>query len=178
MKPAAYENPLGFWEHLPIRDVAWSAIRVKGKRRSKSFREYATRGFLEYADPRKSDWNDEYLVDCKRQVLEMVAQDNVEMYKDPALPLIYPLFPKDAKYVFTTRNPRAGYHHAARRISFERFRDAYDCYYRLSRQMDVSTMFFAYEDFGTDFGGQVKKLAAFLGVKADIERLRKVYRPR
>lgn len=173
-------NRWGYWEYLPIRDMAWSAIRKRGERSRTSFREYVTRGFLEYADPRMVDWGDEYSSGCRMMIRQRAVLDDVEMYKDNALPLIWPLFSKHAKYVLTTRKPESCYHRAAQRVSAERWRDAHACYYHLSRQMaaEVPTLFFAYEDFETDLEGQIEMLADFLGAVPDIECLRKLYRPR
>lgn len=155
-------NPYGYWEHLPIRNTAWSIFGG---------------GFRVRAIPHEPYQRDEGVAS---DILTAARQDNVEIYKDPTLPLIYRSFPGDMKIAVIHRSLRRVYErYYSDRMSLSCFSEYHYRYTMLARGMknDHDVAFVRYESFGSSFDAQASELCDFLGVPYR-EELREVWRPR
>lgn len=180
-------NKLGYWEYFPIRELAWGLAAY-----------HANNGII-YTKPETIPHETLELADTEvaEQISGIAKRDNVEVYKDNALPILYTLYPKDSKYIIIRRNKEAVYQSI---LKFERMPhslvviqdgafwgiprenvyQAIDVYRNLEQAMSerVSCLFVYYEDFGTDFDAQLCKIVKFLGIdmdKLNMEKLRSVY---
>lgn len=161
LKGPAASNPRGFWECLPIRRIAWETAgvnRVRWQHRPETMPDSP----LPLRDH-----------PARQQIAKTACECGTEVYKDTYLPMLYQLFPLEARYIVVERDWRAVYASAMavkpRDIPPEQYRAAVARYKDLARQMarDVETLFVRYEAFTEDFDAEAARLAAFLNKPLD-----------
>lgn len=168
LKPADDNNLWGYWEHLPIRDLTWlAAFRHPNGARKYTQKKFFRRKVLGWNHP------------MARKIQKVAIRDNVEVYKDVMLPLAYRLFPETCKAILIERhNLDRMYVYRWNRWSYETFLRSLEDYRELMGRMasEVSCLTVCYENFQDNFDSQAERIAGFLNVKVDVERLRKIFR--
>lgn len=162
LKSGDNHNPYGYWEHLPVRALSWSLIDDM----------LDIKGLPGKPLPR----NDKVASDILREA----ERDNVRIYKDNALPIVYRSFPDYAKIISIYRHPDSIYpRYYSEFMSEKAFRRAWRRYWNLnnlmSNEREVYTVF--YEWFGYDTIFAMKTVCKYLGVPYR-EELQEVWRPR
>jgi len=172
LKPGEASNPRGYWECMPIRKAAWEAAGVHHPYWQHIPDTMPPAPLALRGSPKRA---------C---IAHLAHRYNAHVYKDSYLPLLYQLFPANAKYVVVRRGWRAVYDSAmatkARDIPPLQYRQAVAHYERLAKQMaqDVETLFVDYETFNADFDAEVGRLAAFLDKPLDrLEEMRREWYP-
>jgi len=163
LKGADEHNRFGYWEHLPLRDLVWGTAGFNANQHA---------GHL----PRKPL---ELRGHPNRLKIEHLArEDGVEVYKDVILPLIYTLFPSDAKYITITRDPEAIYRSGHYKVGKAAVFKGICQHYELTHQMaaNVTHLYVCYDDVREDPHKQITRIAQFLGQPT--VGLERVWRPR
>jgi len=168
LKGADDHNRWGYWEHEPLKEIVRAAAGVD-RGTFWWIDELAGKVVLERGHP------------ATERVRKIAEGDNVEIFKEGYLPLVYRLFPETCKAVVTRRGGRALYERrgAKRRgLSMMDFGRALRHYYYLVERMEIPVLAVRYEDFYSYFDEEVGRIAAFLDVDVDCEKLRGLFRPR
>ncbi|MHA2232083.1 MAG: hypothetical protein ACXAB4_06310 [Candidatus Hodarchaeales archaeon] len=174
LKPADMHNRWGYWEHLPLREECRKIIPL----------DY--RAHLAHTIPEEPLPRTDFVAD---QVASIADMDNIQVYKDNTLPLIYRLFSEDTKFIVLERMPEDCYKSPIRargqpyQIPFLQFMVAYSYYFnlevKLSAERDVLRLNYLY--FQYFFDRCVETIAEFIDVELqgeDYDRLKKLWRPR
>lgn len=171
LKPADEYNRWGYFEHLIIRELCWEI--VNDLRKHGSPREYSAQGYFRAPVVPK-----EYPNIAK--IANIAKMDNVEVYKNMVLPLIYWVFPADSKYIFIERPIKETFRCRVKRARWKDFKENYLRYQELMREMSekVNTFVVQYHAFRQDFDAVAQSVADFLEVTPNIKRLRGIFRPR
>lgn len=179
LKKGDKHNRWGYFEHLGMREISHRVL-PQGY-----FRPWE-QGIL----PQKPhSFSPEKLKEYSQKISEIAQRDNVQVYKDNALPLVFRIFPREARYIVIKRDPKKCYQspqkggHSKISCSFEEFLGYYQKYYDLVRQMsqELDCLEINYEDFYESFNETLSKIAQFIKVKVDDKKLRackKIFRPR
>lgn len=173
LKGADSHNRWGYWEHLPIRNLARSIAHpnLSGG--------WHVRWVTSRSLPR-----DESIA---RKIALLALYENVEVVKIVFAPMVYRSLPHGAKYVAIKRNPidvykspkRAGF--GSYSESYDEFLKGYNRYHVLLDEMckGVDSITTRYELFKADREKETDRIANFLGVTLDEpERVYSVFRPR
>lgn len=179
LKKGDKHNRWGYFEHLGIREISHQAL-PQGY-----FRPYEQ----EFLPPRPNSFPSEKLKEYSQKITEIAKRENIQVYKDNALPLVFRIFPREAKYIVIKRDPKECFQspqkggHSKISCSFEEFLGCYQKYYDLVTQMakEVACLEVCYEDFFDNFDAAAYKIAQFIKVKVDDKKLRdckKIFRPR
>jgi len=162
LKGADSHNRYGYWEHLPIRNVSWSLIGGG----------LNVRNLPEEPLPRSEQ--------VAKDILYLAERDNVQVYKDNALPIVYRSFPEGAKVVWIARHsPTIWERYYQDMMSWRVFDDIYMRWIYLGETMlkDMDMQTFNYDNFADEFKYQATRVCEFLGVPYR-EELREIWRPR
>jgi hypothetical protein len=164
------KRPWGYWEHWPLRVETHTFVAGRPHRAPDG---KCTPGFLPPSVLRKN-------VSVKKHIFKIATGDNVEVYKDLYLPLLWCLFPTNSKYIVIERDRNVLWQH----WNFLKTREQFDVCWRNYRSLAVQmaehrpTLFIKYEDFATDLRGLVSRVAEHVGADTDgldWDQLLKIY---
>jgi hypothetical protein len=162
LKGADSHNRYGYWEHLPIRNVSWSLMGGG----------LSVRNLPDGPLPRNEE--------VAENILCLAERDNVQVYKDNALPIVYRSFPEDVKVITIGRKPQTIYdRYYADRMGEKAFRKAWCRYWDLNKLMSterqVLVVFYEWFDYDPKFTMGV--VCRYLDAPYR-EGLRETWRPR
>lgn len=179
LKDSDSHNRWGYYEHMPIREIVWTAA-----------------GFNKF-QPDQPDFLPSAPIPLNQvagqhieKIQKIASEEQVEVYKDNALPLVYNFFSPDSKYIITERDIRAIYQSPIKAgkpgydCSVEELEKRYQAYMQLVKAYmykEVDCMIVQYEDFKNDFDTTVKKVAHHIGVDLTDElqaRCQEIFKPR
>lgn len=179
LKEGDKHNRYGYFENLEIRKITYKALGC-------DYFNPWEKGFL---PDRPYSFEPEKLNEYSSLITEIAEKDNVEVYKDNTIPLIFRIFPKEAKFINITREPKKAYEspqkggHSRIPCSFAEFIVYYEKYQDLVKQMsnEVDCIGVRYEDFYDNFDGTLNTIARHIEVEIDDTKLKackKIFRPR
>jgi hypothetical protein len=147
----------GYYEYLPIRRLAWSLLE------NDKFAIFT---------PDKPYPRDEELA---QQIAAVAERDQVEVFKDNALPLTYKQYSPGAKYIVIDRDPVSCYRSPLKagkpgyNVSYETFFAGWEQYQWLSAMMGchVNVLYVRYEYFYDSLEAMTLTICNHLGVNFD-----------
>lgn len=179
LKKGDSHNRYGYFENLKMREITYKALG----------HDYFKFWEKELIDQHPIFFSPEKLTEYSQKIIGTAQKDNIEVYKDNIIPLIFRIFPKESKFINIKRDPKKCYEsprkggHSEIPCSFEEFLDAYNKYQELVKQMAKEVRCFQvnYEDFYDNFDEALTKITEFIGVEVNPEKLdalKKVFKPR
>lgn len=179
LKGPDWHNRWGYFENLKMREVVWKFLPEK------EFKIYE-KGFL---PDRPYTFKERELKVYRNKIIMLANYENIQVYKDNALPLFYKIFPSFTKILIIRRDPLKCYlssvkgGHSRLPLSFKEFSKIYKKYYNLVKIMmdQRESLEVNYEHFQEDFGGAVFKIGKFIRVNIDeivLKKCKKAFRPR
>ncbi len=176
LKSADAHNRYGYYENLVLRNFLWEFFKAKKLK----MWDQAT------VAKKRTEVKELRLEKAPFPALAKIIDDElIEVYKDNKLPLYFEAFDPAIKIIVIERNAndvfrspqKSGF--SPMEVSYEKFFQAYEYYRHLCLKMSVarSVLFLNYEDFFSDFDGQVEKIKNFLNLSSN-QNLKKIFKPR
>lgn len=175
LKPADSHNRYGYFENLKLRKFVWNYFDLG------SFQPWNSENITKLIP----DINEENKNEFHQNISDIIANEEMEVYKDNALPLYFQYFPEDAKYIVIERSPESIYEspkkggHAPMPVSYDKFLDSYNQYQELCDYMKThrNVLTIKYEDFNSNFAEQLNRISGFLKVPAK-PGMEEIFKPR
>jgi len=178
LKQADSHNRYGYFENIKIRNETWKILEEK------RFTPWAD-DFLS-KNPLKIEKNQ--VSEIMTNIDNIIQKDNVQLYKDNAVPLIYKLFKTNVRIIIIERFPRNIYDspRKAKRdkmpVPYDKFLESYERYKILAQKMseEREVLFVQYEAFAHNFDREVIRMLKFLDIHSSkkVEQLQSLYKPR
>lgn len=179
LKDADKHNRYGYFENLKLRAITYEALG----------RDYFMPWEKGYLPDKPYIFELNKLEKYSSIIRDIAENDNVEVYKDNTTPLIFRIFPKEAKYINIRRNPEKIYEspqkggHSKIACNYSEFKEYYNKYQGLVKQMskEVDCIDVNYEDFFDDLDNTIYKIAHHIEIEINDTKLndcRKTFRPR
>ena len=161
LKRADELNPFGYYECFPLLQLSREIISKLGG------------DFLRNIPQPPPGWLNQ-MENEKQQILNIVKEGNVEIFKDAPMLIIADLYDElfpDASWIVIHRDIRETYksrsHDRIPHVSFEEWEKITET--RMSRWRQTRPFSKAlnvdYKDFSTDLPGTIKKISTFLGIQ-------------